>query len=567
MTPREAEFDPGSPASRTRRVHRWGPTALVIGFLWLLALPQLDRYSVTWDEALGDLFFGERYLSWFTSFDERYLDFRSEPYAAEHTPDLASSPFRNRPWEYYPLVNVLGSICTAVLHRGLGWMDPFDAFHLINLLFASLLIALGCRFLAVRIGQMQAVLSLGAVLTLPRVTVHMLANTKDFPLMVLYTVALFVFVSALERGSAGRLVLAGALTGVALACKANALFLAPTYLLVVLATAAWQRFGSPVRLLAASALAAVSALLIVFGSWPYLWPDPIGRIGLHLQYIAGQVDQVRGESLLSPHLAVLLTTPIPFLLAVALGLVPTLRGVARRNVLDVTLCAWIAVTTGRLFLPGAVNFDGVRHFLELFPALAIIAVRGIALAAEWLAPRLRTFGPRRAQATAALAVAALVLLGNAAPTLRYHPHQIAYWNGLVGGPAGAFRSGLAQAGDYWGLSYRQGQRWLNDNAPPNSRLAVPVVEHAVRLTAPHRLRADVELLRVSVPNTPRMPPEFMDRLLEVSAHEPDRPVFVMFVRLDDWRNAISDWCQQNLEPVWQLDVAGATLLEIYRLPS
>ena len=67
--------------------------------------------------------------------------------------------------------------------------------------------------------------------------------------------------------------------------------------------------------------------------------------------------------------------------------------------------------------------------------------------------------------------------------MRTHPFQIAYWNVLAGGTAGAYSSGLPQAGDYWGMSYRLGLEWLNDNAPPDSALAVPVVEHAVRLVA------------------------------------------------------------------------------------
>ena len=78
-------------------------------------------------------------------------------------------------------------------------------------------------------------------------------------------------------------------------------------------------------------------------------------------------------------------------------------------------------------------------------------------------------------------------------TVRSHPHQIAYWNALVGGTSGAFESGLPQAGDYWALGYRQGLRWLQENAERDSFLAVPLVEHAVLAVAQTRLRSDIEL--------------------------------------------------------------------------
>ena len=80
---------------------------LLVALLWLVGFPALDQYNVTWDEALGDLFFGERYLSYFATLDSRYLDFDQNPYGPDHSPDLSGSPFRNRPWEYYPLSNML----------------------------------------------------------------------------------------------------------------------------------------------------------------------------------------------------------------------------------------------------------------------------------------------------------------------------------------------------------------------------------------------------------------------------------------------------------------------------
>ena len=102
---------------------------LIAGFL------SLSSYSVTWDEALGDLFFGQRYLSFFTSLDPQYLDFDADPYPEGRIPDLGLSPFRHKPWEYYPLANTLAAAVSAVLSRGLRLLDPFDGYHAFKVLY------------------------------------------------------------------------------------------------------------------------------------------------------------------------------------------------------------------------------------------------------------------------------------------------------------------------------------------------------------------------------------------------------------------------------------------------
>ena len=145
--------------------------------------------------------------------------------------------------------------------------------------------------------------------------------------------------------------------------------------------------------------------------------------------------------------------------------------------------------------------------------------------------------------------------------LRTHPFQIAYWNVLAGGAAGAYERELPQAGDYWGMSYRLGMRWLNANAPPDALLAVPVVEHAVRLVAPVRLRPDILLLPVTTPFSPRIAPERLRRTREWSR---ERPLYVMFVERRDWLNELMLDCLVHLEPEIMWELEGAPILRIYR---
>ncbi len=533
------------------------PLVLVAALL-SFAFPALDQYNVTWDEALGDLFFGERYLSFFTSWDGAYLDFLENPYPPERRPDLFVSPFKGRPWEYYPVANTLAAATSTVLSRWLGWLDPFDGFHAVNLLLLAPLVFFFHRFLARREGLLAATAAIVLLLTAPRVFCHLMANVKDFPLLVFFTLTAITGFRALEKGSVGAVVGSGVLLGLALGTKGNALFF-PAVPLLMLALGGtgepWR--GRRVRLALALIASGVVAVAVMVAVWPYLWGDPVGRYAEHLRYIGLRRGYTRVESLAPALEALLLTTPLPFLALFAAGLVPCVKRAWKRDRLALFYLSWIVVVLGRFLLPQAVNFDGVRHFLEIFPAMAAVAGLGaaslIGLAGRWR--------PALAGRPAKAALLALVLLPGAWRLVATHPFQIAYWNVLAGGPAGAYERNLPQAGDYWGMSYRLGLEWLNENAEPGSFLAVPVVEHAVRLVASERLREDVVLLPVTTPFSPRIAPERLARTRELAR---ERVVYVMFVERRDWANELMVDCLRWLEPevAWGLD--GAPVLAIYR---
>lgn len=534
------------------------PLALAL-LLALWSFPALDQYNITWDEALGDLFFGERYLSYFTSFDAKYLEFQENPYPDTRKPDLFVSYFKGRPWEYYPFTNTLAAAVSTVLARWMGVVDVFDGFHAINIFLAIILIAVMHPFLARRWGLVAATVAMGLLLTAPRIFCHMMANIKDFPLMVFFTLTSLATVAALEKGSVRGLLLAGVLLGMTLGTKANALFFPGIVGLVVLAhetgPTAWTGRRRPLAFgLIGAGLVGLGVMVAL---WPYLWADPIGRFTEHLKYIGLREGYTREESIAPVFEAVLLTTPPVFLLLAAVGLKPIWERFKKREPLALFVVFWIFIVLARFLLPQAVNFDGVRHFLELFPPMAALA----GLGASWLiqmagsrVERFRSVGGKAILGTA-------LLLPSAWATVSTHPFQIAYWNVFVGGPGGAWESGQPQAGDYWGMSYRQGMRWLNENAEKDAFIAVPVIEHTVRLVGQERLREDLFLLPISTPFSPKIAPDRLQKTRELAR---ERPVYVMFVPRMDWLNELMRDCLLRLEPeaAWELD--GAPILYIYR---
>lgn len=78
----------------------WLALLLIGGFVALgwLTLPD---YGMTWDEALGDFFFGDRYYAYFThGYNPRYLQFDEKVIHYYHQPgqvDFERSPWRTAP--------------------------------------------------------------------------------------------------------------------------------------------------------------------------------------------------------------------------------------------------------------------------------------------------------------------------------------------------------------------------------------------------------------------------------------------------------------------------------------
>jgi len=533
--------------------------------LLVAAFHSLPRYSITWDEALGDLFFGERYFSFFSSFDPTYLDFRRDVYPVGRVPDLSATPFRGEPRLFYPVANTLAAGTSALLSRRLRLLDPFDGFHALNLFLGAILVVAVHRFVVPLFGRAAAAASVIALFLCPRTVADLFANIKDFPEMVFFSLAAMAFATGLDSGSQRTVAGAGILWGLALGTKANALFLPIIPALTLLGGVPDPWRGRRRAILLSGFAAFLLGLAVWLMSWPWLWTDPVGRLSRHLSYFilrgtGGGVTAAHTEPALE---ALVLTTPVPFLALFAFGMPETVTR-ARRELRPRILLVWIGVVVARLLVPGALNFDGVRHFLEIFPPMAIVVGAGLSRLAGAAAEQAhRALSASAAPFLAATLAFVLPLGAMAASLAGAHPFETAYWNFLGGGLAGARQRGTAQAGDYYAASYRVGLRWLDANAPPGSFVAVPIAEHVVRLTAPLWLRPDIHLVHTTEPVSGRVSPESLRQLARLSRRQ---AVFVLFARRSDWMNELTDECIARLRPEVEWKRDGEAVLEIYRLP-
>jgi hypothetical protein len=227
------------------------------------------------------------------------------------------------------------------------------------------------------------------------------------------------------------------------------------------------------------------ALVVLYITWPYLWPDPAGRFFESLRVMSqypwpGQVlfDGIEYESTNIPRsylpvlLGIQLTEPVWALFFA--GLVVAILGFVKRReyveLLALTL-VWFILPLAGFIISRTPLYDNFRQVFFILPPVFLMA--GV-LFEEIKKPALQT------------ALIALALLPGVIAMVRLHPYEYVYYNSFVGGEKGAFRRFEL---DYWGTSYREAADWLNENALIDANVWVEGPAHLLDLY----LREDLNL--------------------------------------------------------------------------
>jgi hypothetical protein len=527
---------------------------LVLTF-FVSGVATMPDYGLSWDEGLGHLFFGERYVLYWSSFSEKYLDFRTELAYHQQMPiNLYQSTWREFPHVYPPFFDTVSAASMHLLSYQLKLLDPVDAFHFPTIAIATLLLWFLYRFAASRIGNLAALFGILMLAGFPRFWGDMHFNPKDIPETALSAFTIFAYLTWFQKPTLLKAVGVGLIFAAALATKANAAFVPLILLLGVLPWRLdWNAWLETLRHFQQRAghyiLMGISSVCAYFAIWPYLHHDP-SRVFDYFRYIIGQGERAGSAGFnLQPLHMTLATMPEMMLLFLLVGIVILILNLRKeRSIWQQVLLVWLLIPIIRISLPGMANFDGIRHFLEFLPAAALIAGLGAATLADWLAVRLSI---RRAVITALIAV--LIIANTAQAFITFHPFEYIYFNRFVGGINGAAqRFEPSESTDYWGVSYRQGVHWLNDNALPDSILYIPIAEHLVHLPGALWLRSDILLTSH----------EFADSLWNS-----EQPVYVMFITHPYFYDDIARHCTENLEPLHSMTVEGNAVMFIYQLET
>ncbi len=363
-----------------------------------------------------------------------------------------------------------------------------------------------------RFGPAAALVALGLAVLSPDLLAHGQVVTTDMGAAATMFLAVVAFDAALQRTTPARVLLAGLALGAALATKLSALGLGPILLALAVARIANPRplvvgFGTERSVAGRAARAAVLAGVLLalvplavaviwaaygfqrsFGADPGLAATfPWDSLRASHPLVQGSVQAARDRGLLPdpylfgflrffqhsearrafllgqvsdrafPHfflVSFLVKTPLPLLGLLLLAATGRGRGAARPGALA---AAWIPfVVYAALTQTRGLNI-GHRHLLPLYPFAFVLA----GAAGAWL--------PRRLGRAGALALAAL-LGWYAWGTLHVHPHELAYFNETVGGPANGWRV-LVDSSLDWGQDLSRVEPWMRGHGIQRYKLS------------------------------------------------------------------------------------------------
>ena len=460
------------------RLERYTPQLVAAAYL-ILALPLLPLHGVTYD-APALYYGGDRTLFFLTHPGvPGALNFASR----QEPPGFHSFFSRDDEWEdpmrYPVLPGLVAAVVSAVVHDGLGLLDPAAAHHLglvlLNALALGLFTVYAIRFLGRRAGVFAAV----ALMLFPSAFGHAFNNPKDWPCAMFYGLAVLAAGEGLVNGRARDVLAAGLFAGISLAAKLNGVFVLAT--LALWAPVIWfarlrrAPQAEKYRLAAACLAAPYLAGLVFVVSWPWIWNAPpagiVERMSRYLSFMAAYGVSARNSWTWHPLKCLAFMTPPVILLSSVVALIAW----ARRRDPDATvrvalLVSWVAVPYLRSMMPRSNFYDANRHFIEYVPALCALAGWGFAQLLDLVENAARRSGGALGRASGQTAlrvsisgVAAVTLL---VPLLRYAPFETAYFNFMTGGLGGAQARALFRMppptdprsdgteGDYWYQSLR-----------------------------------------------------------------------------------------------------------------
>ncbi|MBI2569927.1 MAG: discoidin domain-containing protein [Candidatus Schekmanbacteria bacterium] len=472
--PRPPLPDAGSSPAATS--WRRAAIGLCLAFAALLLAVQ-HQYGETWDEVDLSLN-GQEYF--------RFL------FGDHKIPDLYGHDARRY---YGAFSDLLGAVSEEALSVRLGWMAAHDARYLHLLLLYALSGWLLFGVVGRDFGARAGFFCLVAYFAMPRLLGHAHNNPKDFPATVLMVIALMEFHAALRARGLARMTGAGIISGMALATKISAAFLAPIVglLMTLFAVLGMSgeaddrgrrlRFAVPATLLYGTAALATTVVC-----WPWLWEHAAHRFIEMFVWFGNH--PWNGNVLYEGRMAsahampwsyapkyLVITLPLVWLPFAAAGLVRAGVEARRRQLLAVLVLAGFALPLLTRLVLRTPIYDGLRHILSVLPFLACLVGFGL----DTVVARVGGEGRRR-RIVAGLIPAAV--LGVAVVSVaRIHPYETTYFNALVGGGAGAM--GRYEL-DYWGNSLQEAGAYVNTVAPVGSR--VHVVLDLQRLA---RLRGDL----------------------------------------------------------------------------
>ncbi|MEK7526570.1 MAG: glycosyltransferase family 39 protein [Patescibacteria group bacterium] len=457
-----------------------------------------------------------------------------------------------------PLSDILSSAFNSVLFGRLRLINDIDAYRVYGVFLASCLVGLIYYWVSKEYGKVAgffASLSL-AIYPLFWAESHF-NNEKDIPETVFWSFMFFSIWQAIVRKSKRWLLVSGIFFGLALGTKFNILFsvlaIAP-WLLIYKLKEFWQGdrqlgkfFKANLWIIGFGVLAIIIGLAIFFGSWPYLWDDPMNKVATvfgfykNIGTTTGADPRFVGKWIINTFVIqwIVYTTPLPILFFSFLGMLAVLFSIKKdKNLTGVLFALWLFVPIARASLPNVSTYGGVRQLMEYIPALSIFSGIGVASFYKLALSRVNKY--------LVLLVVFVPFVWTITTLVKIHPNENVYFNEIIGSLSGAKDKEFPYWGFSFGSPYRQAASWLYKNAEKDATVAFTY---------------DL------IPNLPRI---WLRQ--DLNMHNSNRSGYLMkgeyavglvYAGTKD-RSHYEQYLENLLEPVYEVKVDGVAILKIWK---
>jgi 4-amino-4-deoxy-L-arabinose transferase-like glycosyltransferase len=324
-------------------------------------------------------------------------------------------------------------------------------------------------------GERVAIFSVASLLMMPQFVGQSFINCKDIPLATGVAWSVLGILMALEKPVLSRFCLLGVIFGLTLSVRVGGAMVGVFFVAGLIfcgvrsalrgSLAADIKRSVTRRTAIGFVLTGLLTWTILVAFWPYAHQRPFWNpIESFLQATAFPISypvQYMGQNIGSAQLPwhylpvmLFLTAPVFIALWVAVGLGIGVRSLWKQgreagSERIFVILFWLIFPVVFVWIKKPNVYDGVRHFLFVLPAMALLAGLGAASAAAWLDRRKDLVGTVGAAATLALAAPDLITL---------HPYQYVFYNVFAGD-----RQTLHERfeTDYWATSYREVAKRLN----------------------------------------------------------------------------------------------------------
>lgn len=466
---------------------------------------------------------------------------------------------------YLPDHPPLGRLLIGLSHELISWFAGTDSRPFVvtygryasAFCFACLVFVVGWYTSLQQCGQRGGLIAAVSLICMSRLFGHAHLASLETATALFYVLAVLSVVhfwNTEQPPGAKRVCLTGLLLGLALLTKIQAVLIP----IPVIIWALWKwRQKAIVPLLCWGGV----GVLLFFVGWPWLWFDPVGRIGEYLGRTTGRAAlyvEYFGSKYADrdlpwhyPWVMFLTTIPVGLSILGFIGSWKTGRSLKdnqqQRPNGEVLLLLSLLWPLVLFSLPGITVYDGVRLFLMVFPLAAILIGQGAVIVLTWLDQRFPT------RVRFVMTAFVLLLLTQFSATIAYAPCWLSHYNLLTGGLKGANALGMEVT--YWGDSITAAmlQDVVNE-VPENSIIQVAPILHPAYL------------------QTLQETPELKQKGIRLIAFESESPVsqYVLYFQRNPY---LPNMLQAQQSDLWQVltevsrqDVPLARLIRLKDAP-